>query len=290
MRGAVFRFAPSPNGRLHLGHAYSALLNRDLAAAWGGQFLLRIEDIDPVRATPETIAGVEADLAWLGLAWPRPVRRQSRHMAEYGRAARRLRSAGLLYPCRCSRGEIAEIVTAHDARAAAPWPRDPDGSPVYPGTCRPWAGADAQIAAVEPPAWRLDMAAALARLGPVVWTRFDRDGGERVVEAQPARWGDPVIVRKDVPTSYHLSVVLDDALQGVTHVVRGLDLEAATDIHAVLQALLGLRPPLYQHHALVLGRDGAKLSKSKGSESLATIRDAGVDAATIRRQLGFEND
>ncbi|WP_430913959.1 tRNA glutamyl-Q(34) synthetase GluQRS [Methylobacterium sp. sgz302541] len=279
----VFRFAPSPNGRLHLGHAYSALLNEDMARRLGGRLLLRIEDIDPVRSRPELVAGIFSDIDWLGIAFEAPVRRQSEHMAEYRHALEGLAGRGLAYPCFCSRGQIAAMVAA-DA------PRDPDGGPLYPGTCRALSGEEAarRRAAGEPHAWRLDMARALAQApGPHAYTAFDAEGGERRLSADPARWGDPVIGRRDVPTSYHLAVVLDDAAQGVSHVVRGQDLEAATDLHVLLQELLGLASPAYHHHALLRGPDGEKLAKSKGSESLADLRARGASAADLRARLGF---
>lgn len=291
MTRPVFRFAPSPNGRLHLGHAYSALLNDCMARQAGGRFLLRIEDIDPVRSKPDLVEAIFTDLAWLGLGWEEPVRRQSQHLDDYARAFGTLRGAGLVYPCFCTRGEIAELTASAAARAGILAARDPDGAPLYPGTCRGLSAAEGQARGVEDrvPAWRLDTARALASTDPslLVWTRFERDGSESLVEARPMRWGDPVLVRRDVATSYHLSVVTDDALQGVTHVVRGRDLEAATDLHVLLQALLGLPRPRYHHHELVLDPNGAKLAKSHGSTSLAHARDAGTSSAVIRLQLGF---
>ncbi|NNM74249.1 tRNA glutamyl-Q(34) synthetase GluQRS [Enterovirga aerilata] len=285
----ILRFAPSPNGRLHLGHAYSALLNDAVAHRLGGIWLLRIEDIDLVRATPENIAGIEEDLAWLGLSWPQPVRRQSGHMAEYLAGAERLRRAGLLYPCGCSRSEIAATVAAWESKTGGRWPRDPDGTPLYPGTCRnlPRAGRESLLAAGGRVAWRIDMAAASAAAGPVSWRGFDPDGRDWSVAARPERWGDLVLVRKETPTSYNLSVVLDDAAQGVTHVVRGVDLEAATDIHALLGRLFDLPRPLYHHHALLTDEGGRKLSKSRSSVSLAALRAAGESPEDIRRRLGF---
>lgn len=285
----VLRFAPSPNGRLHLGHAYSALLNDRVARDLGGTWLLRIEDIDPARAGEPNIAGIEEDLAWLGLAWPRPVRRQSRHMAEYRAAADRLRAAGHLYPCFCMRGDIAGAVADRERDTDQVWPRDPDGSPIYPGTCRGLSRAEAEsrVAERRPHAWRLDMASALAGLPPVTWRTFDPGHFERVIVARPERWGDVVIVRKEVATSYHLSVVCDDAVQVITHVVRGADVEAATDIHALLTARLGLAAPIYHHHGLLTDPAGLKLSKSRDSHSLRAMRDAGEDAAAIRQRLGF---
>jgi glutamyl-Q tRNA(Asp) synthetase len=286
---ARLRFAPSPTGRLHLGHAYSALLNDAVARGLGGTWLLRIEDIDPARATPENVAGIEEDLAWLGLDWPKPPRRQSEHMAAYRAAADRLRADGLLYPCFCSRGEIAAAVTSRERTEGRAWPRDPDGAPLYPGTCRhlPAGEVARLLEAGRPHAWRLHMAAALDGLVAPGWTAFDPAGADRLVRAHPARWGDPVIVRKEVPTSYHLAVVVDDAAQGITHVVRGTDLEAATDIHAVLAARLGISLPRYHHHGLLLDAAGLKLAKSRGSESLRALREAGETAASVRRRLGF---
>jgi len=286
----VFRFAPSPNGRLHLGHACSALLNADFAGRFSGRLLLRIEDIDLTRCRPAYVAGIVEDLTWLELRWEEPVRRQSEHFDLYRAAAATLKAEGLLYPCFCSRKALAEAVARREAATGTPWPRDPDGAPIYPGTCKGLDAAEAErrIAAGEPHALRIDMEAALKRAGGVFfYERFDRDGKVERVEAQPARWGDTVIVRKDIPTSYHLSVVVDDALQGVSHVVRGKDLEAATDLHVLLQRLLGLPTPLYHHHDLVLDQTGDKLAKSRGSEALADLRARGVSAEAVRRLLGF---
>ena len=279
----VLRLAPSPNGYLHLGHAYSALLNDELARRTGGRLLLRIEDIDPARSRPEYVAQVLDDLAWLGVRWEAPVRRQSEHFSDYRAAADKLAARGLLYPCFASR---AEIEVAAGASAAT----DPDGAPLYPGI---WRGADpAEIARRkangEAFALRLDMARALASLGePLSHKAFELDdlSTHGPVSATPARWGDAVIVRKETPTSYHLSVVHDDALQGVTHVVRGADLTAATDLHRLLQALLGLPPPAYHHHRLIAGPGGRKLSKSLGDTSLAQLRREGATPDDIRRIL-----
>lgn len=289
MTKPVFRFAPSPNGRLHLGHAYSALLNDDFARRLDGRFLLRIEDIDLTRCRPGFEAAIYEDLAWLGLAWEEPVRRQSEHFGDYHRALSVLKGRGMVYPCFCSRKDIAEAVACREA-GGAPWPRDPDGAPLYPGTCRrlPSEEADRRIADGKVHAWRLDMEKALLQgPGPHGYGRFDRMMHEVPCRADPGRWGDAVLVRKDTPTSYHLSVVVDDALQGVTHVVRGKDLEAATDLHVLLQELLGLPTPLYHHHGLVRDPEGDKLSKSRRSEALAALRERGVSAAEVRRRLGF---
>lgn len=280
---SVLRFAPSPNGRLHLGHAYSALLNEAMARRLGGRLILRIEDIDPVRSRPELVAALLDDLAWLGIAFEEPVRRQSEHMASYRAALDGLTARGLAYPCFCSRGEIAAAV-------ASDGPRDPDGSPLYPGTCRRLAPEEAarRITAGEPHSRRIAMDRALAEApGRHGYTVFDREDRHSPAPADPSRWGEAVIARRDVPTSYHLAVVLDDAAQGITHVVRGQDLEAATDLHVLLQALLGLPSPAYHHHALMLGADGQKLAKSKGSESLADLRARGLGPSAIRERLGF---
>lgn len=282
---AHLRFAPSPNGRLHRGHAYSALLNAEIARHLGGRLSLRIEDIDPVRSRPELIAAIVEDLTWLGVGWSGPVRRQSEHLAEYAAARDGLAAAGLLYACFCSRGEIRERVAA-----CAESPRDPDGVPLYPGTCRDLdpAAARVRIAAGAPHTWRLDMGRALAAApGLHGYAAFAPDGTERRVVADPARWGDAVIARRDVPTSYHLAVVHDDAAQGITHVVRGQDLEAATDLHVLLQRLLGLPSPRYHHHGLIRDAEGEKLAKSRGSVALADLRAQGVAAAALRGALGF---
>ncbi len=280
----VFRFAPSPNGRLHLGHAYSALFTWSAACALGGTCLLRIEDIDLERSRPEFVAGIFEDLHWLGLNWPEPVMHQSRRLAAYRAAAGRLRDLCLLYPCFCTRSEIAAAAGVDPAR-------DPDGAPLYPGSCRdldPEVAAG-RLAEGHPAQWRLDMAEATDRAGLVTYTAAMPLAGDRpqVRYAAPARWGDVVLVRKDTPTSYHLSVVVDDAAQGVTHVTRGRDLEAATDIHALLQMILGLPSPIYTFHRLILDGGGEKLAKSRGSEALADLRAAGWSAADVRRHLGF---
>ena len=290
MTQPVFRFAPSPTGRLHLGHAYSALLNASLARERGGRLLLRIEDIDGARSRPEHEAAIYEDLAWLGLSWEQPVRRQSEHMDDYGAAFRRLHRLGILYPCFCTRREIAAAVLSREKAQGFAWASDADGAPLYPGTCRrldPGERAE-RIAAGVAHAWRIDLAAALAEVAaPLRFSRFDLSGREAEELARPRRWGDAIVVRKETPTSYHLSVVVDDALQGVTHVVRGEDLEAATDLHVLLQTLLGLPTPRYHHHGLVRGADGAKLSKSAGAESLADLRGRGIPPAAIRSRLGF---
>ena len=284
---AVTRFAPSPNGHLHVGHALSAIIAHDAARKNGGRFLLRIEDIDLERRRPEFVNAIYEDLAWLGLAWELPVLVQSEHFAEYLKAADKLIAMGLLYPCFASRGEIAA--------AADPAKTDPDGAPLYPGL---WKGASAdtisaRMAAGEAPALRLDMDGALKALArkrgdvPLTFTEVGQDGTRRTIVAEPQRWGDAVIVRKEVPASYHLSVVVDDARQGVTHVTRGEDLFAATDLQRLLQELLDLPEPVYSHHRVIRWADGRKLSKSHRDMGLRVLRAEGATAADIRRVIGF---
>jgi glutamyl-Q tRNA(Asp) synthetase len=287
---AAFRFAPSPNGLLHLGHALSALTNERFASLFEGRLLLRIEDIDLTRCKPAFEQAMRDDLDWLGLHFASEVRRQSEHFADYAQALSVLRRRGLVYPCFCSRQQVRAAVAAEEAQSGRPWPVDPDGAPLYPGLCRELDPSEAErrVAAGEPHVLRLDMKRAQALAGAAVGYRvFDDSGEERQIPARPERWGDVVLARKDVPTSYHLSVVVDDALLGVTHVVRGRDLEAATDIHVVLQRLLGLPSPAYHFHPLLIDETGQKLAKSRQSESLADLRARGVTAAAIRAQLGF---
>lgn len=288
MAPPVFRFAPSPNGELHLGHAYSALLNQHLAGRMDGRVLLRIEDIDGTRTREDYVARIFEDLDWIGYRYEKPVRRQSEHMEDYRAAADRLRAMGLLYPCFASRTEIAAVVAAK----GTDWPRDPDGGPIYPGLYR--GMAENEIArrqsAGEPMAWRIDMAAALTRAValdalPLMATVFDPNGREEQITLDPSVWGDAVIVRKETPTSYHLSVVTDDALQGITHIVRGQDLEAATSLHRLMQALLGLPAPKYLHHRL-LTVEGRKLSKSLRDKSLRALRGEGLTRADVLALIG----
>jgi glutamyl-Q tRNA(Asp) synthetase len=271
----VTRFAPSPTGYLHLGHAASALFAHDLARRAGGRFLLRIEDIDAARCRPEYEAAILEDLAWLGLAWDGAVRRQSDHLADYQAALDRLVRLGVVYPCFCSRKEIAAEIAAAGAA-----PHGPDG-PVYPGTCRA-RGVGAASGNGRPYALRLDVAAGMAIAGPLAW----RDMREGLIEAQPQRFGDPVIARRDAPTSYHLAVTVDDHLQGVTLVTRGDDLFEATHIHRLLQALLGYATPEYQHHKLLLGPDGKRLSKRDGATEIRALREGGHSAAKVREMGG----
>lgn len=285
----VFRFAPSPNGYLHLGHAFSALLNADLARQAESRLLLRIEDIDATRCRPEFEAAIYEDLAWLGMAWETPVRRQSEHFASYRAALDRLAAQGLIYPSFESRAEIARMVAERDANT--PWPRDPDGAPLYPGAAKQLSAheREALMASGAPYALRLDMAAALASAGDLDWTEDgEGPGGETGrVAARPEAWGDVILARKDTPASYHLAVVLDDALQGVTEVVRGQDLFWSTSVHRLLQRLLDLPAPRYRHHALLRDAAGAKLSKSTQATGLRELRAEGVTPAEVRRRIGL---
>jgi glutamyl-Q tRNA(Asp) synthetase len=285
----VFRFAPSPNGYLHLGHAFSALLNHDLAQRAGGRLLLRIEDIDPARCRPEYEDAIYEDLGWLGVRWEAPVRRQSGHFADYRHALEKLSAQGLVYPSFESRAEIAKLVAAREADGA--WPRDPDGAPLYPGTAKQLSADERRrlIASGAPYALRLDMGAALARAGELTWTEQGEgpDGETGAVAANPQAWGDVILARKETPTSYHLSVVVDDALQGVTDVVRGQDLFHATSVHRLLQRLLGLPEPAYRHHRLIRDEAGAKLAKSSGSTGLRELRAAGKTPTDISRMVGL---
>jgi glutamyl-Q tRNA(Asp) synthetase len=285
----VFRFAPSPNGYLHLGHAYSALLNCDLARRAGGRLLLRIEDIDTTRCKPEFETAIYQDLAWLGIAWETPVRRQSEHLAYYRDAIERLSAQGLVYRSFESRAEIAKLVAQRDA--TGPRPRDPDGAPLYPGTAKSLSPDERTrlLQSGAPYALRLDMEAARARAGDVAWAEHGEgpNGETGVVTAQPQAWGDVILARKETPTSYHLSVVLDDALQGVTEVVRGQDLFWATSVHRVLQQLLDLPQPVYRHHRLVLDAAGRKLSKSTRATGVRELRTQRVTPADIRRLVGL---
>jgi glutamyl-Q tRNA(Asp) synthetase len=352
----VFRFAPSPNGELHLGHALSALLNFEMAEAAGGQFLLRIEDIDPARCRPEFEAGIYDDLRWLGLTWEEPVRRQSEHIEEYGAALDDLQERGLVYPAFLSRAAVKTRVAAFEAEGGV-WPRDPDGTPLYPTEER---GLDPEIAARRIAAgerhmWRLDMGKAFSDvllvrlppsalpgifpsrgetdsqrplapasvsqvrrekrrqpisplegempgraeggvatdtagdwpLQPLTWTETS-SGRPASIPADTSIWGDVVLWRWDAPSSYHLSVVLDDALQGVTHVVRGRDLYHATPVHRLLQTLFGLPEPIYYHHPLLMDENGEKLSKSLGSTGLRALRESGITPSDVRRRIGLD--
>lgn len=260
MSRPVFRFAPSPNGFLHLGHAYSALLNARLAAEADGRLLLRIEDTDETRSRPEFVQAIFEDLSWLGLSWEEPVRVQSQHFDDYEANLARLWQISAIYPCFCSRKKaLANALDTHD----------PDGQPHYGGSCRdvPRQEAEHRIARGDIHGWRLDMS--------------------RVGDADSSVWGDAMIAKRRVGSSYHIAVVTDDALQGVTHVVRGQDIAPATPLHLLLQRLLGLPTPHYHHHELIRDEAGQKLSKSLASTSLRQLRAEGVSAQDIRSRLGF---
>ena len=290
----VFRFAPSPNGDLHLGHALSACLIVEMAEESGGTFLLRIEDIDPARCRPEYEMQIYEDLRWLGLTWPEPVRRQSEHADFYRLGLERLKEQGLVYPAFLSRAEVKARVASFEADGEI-WPRDPDGTPHYPTDER---GLDPAIAAKriaggERHMWRLDMdkalISALRHLPPphaLTWLETGH-GTPETIDGDPSLWGDVVLWRWDAPSSYHLSVVMDDALQGITHVVRGLDLMPATPVHRLLQTLLDLPVPEYHHHRLLEDDDGEKLAKSRQSTGLRTLRQQGWTPSDIRRRIGL---
>jgi glutamyl-Q tRNA(Asp) synthetase len=275
---AIFRFAPSPTGYLHLGHAVSAIIGHDWARHIGGRFLVRIENTDPDRVRPEFEAGILDALAWLQLTWDGPVRRQSEHFDTYRAAAGRLHALGLLYPCQATRTEL-------EALAGTDGPRDPDGAP---RVRRAGGATEYQHDPDRPLQMRLDMARAIEMAHAIAgdaalrYTSIDRDGRTTEVAANPGDWGDVVVQRKGTPTSYHLSVVVDDALQGVTHVTRGRDLLRATDLHRILQVLLRLPPPLYHHHGLLLDDSGRKLAKTRNSKSLLDLRRDGVTPDDIR--------
>ena len=258
------RFAPSPNGPLHLGHAYAAIIAHDLARVRGGEFLLRIEDIDGDRSRAALAQEFIADLGWLGLTWAGAVVHQSSRLAAYAAAAGQLQAMGLLYPCHCTRTEVVAAATR----------QGPDG-PVYPGTCRGRA--------VDPhgAAWRLDVAGAMTQAGPMTWT--DELAGEQL--ARPEIFGDVVLVRKDAPASYHLAATMDDATDGISLVTRGADLFAASHIHRLLQALLGLPVPTWHHHGLLMDTAGRKLAKRRNSSSLADRRRAGEDGVALAAAL-----
>ena len=260
----VTRFAPSPNGPLHLGHAWSAIVAHDLASARGGRFLLRIEDIDGARSRPELAAEFRADLTWLGLDFD-DVPAQSTRLASYAAAAEHLRAAGLLYPCTCTRTHIEALA-----------PRMGAEGPIYPGTCK-----GRPVDPALPAAWRLDIEAAMGKAGPLIW----EDEVHGTQAADPREFGDVVLVRKDAPASYHLAATLDDAADGVTLVTRGMDLFAATHVHRLLQALLGLPVPRWHHHPLLLDASGQKLAKRRGSPSLADRRAAGEDGRALADAL-----
>lgn len=287
MSPPVFRFAPSPNGYLHLGHALSAVLNADIARQSGGNLLLRIEDIDRARCKAEYEQAIYDDLAWLGIDWEKPVRRQSEHFDAYRDALATLQARGLVYASFESRGDIAALVTAR----GGDWPRDPDGAPLYPGSRASMSDAErrTRMEAGEPYALRLDMKAAIAGTAGLTWREEGGgpDGESGVVDARPEAWGDVILARKEMPTSYHLSVVVDDALQGVTHVVRGQDLFRATGVHRLLQTLLNLPQPLYRHHRLIRDPAGRKLSKSTQATALRSLRARSVTPADIRRMVGL---
>jgi glutamyl-Q tRNA(Asp) synthetase len=271
----VTRFAPSPTGKLHLGHAWSALQAHDFARARGGAFLLRIEDIDPGRARAEHVDSIIEDLLWLGLNWDGEIAYQSERLDLYSEALDRLMSDGLVYPCFCTRAEVAAEIAA-----SASAPHGPEG-PVYPGTCRKLPASERKMRMSERPhAWRLDMVRALQGTGPLHWLE-----GDQAVTASPEIFGDVVIARKDAPASYHLAVTIDDSAQGISDVVRGADLRSSTHVHRLLQALLELRSPVYHHHDLLLDLQGRRLAKREGAPTLMKLREAGHDPVELVEAL-----
>jgi glutamyl-Q tRNA(Asp) synthetase len=273
----ITRFAPSPTGKLHIGHGWSALLAHDFARAQDGEFRLRIEDIDGTRSRPEHVADIIEDLSWLGVHWDGPVVMQSQHLENYRAAVAALAADGLAYPCFCTRSDIARAIA--DSASA---PHGPDG-PAYPGLCRHLSDSERQsrISAGESHAWRLAMNEAVRRAGPLDWT--DLDTG--LVAADPLPFGDIVLSRKDAPGSYHLCATLDDAKMGISHVLRGHDLKAATHVHRLLQALLGLPTPAYRFHPLLVDGEGKRLAKRSGGLSLAELRAAGTDPDRLADDL-----
>ncbi|MEI4506514.1 tRNA glutamyl-Q(34) synthetase GluQRS [Sphingopyxis sp. CCNWLW253] len=266
------RFAPSPTGELHLGHAYSAVLAHDAARGAGGKFLIRIDDIDGSRSRESFVGASLADLAWLGIEWDGDPVRQSARLGDYAASLDKLRARGLVYPCFCTRADIAASLSA---------PHGPSGA-IYPGTCRGLSETErTRRLADEPHCWRLDTVRALAESGDLQW----EEAGQGLRSADPAAHGDIVLARKDAPASYHLASTLDDADMGVTHVIRGADLIASTDVHRLLQALLDLPTPLYRHHALVCGADGKRLAKRDAAASLASLRAAWIDGRALAADL-----
>ena len=266
------RFAPSPTGELHLGHAYSAVLAHDAARGAGGRFRIRIDDIDGSRSREDYVAASLADLAWLGLDWDGDPVRQSARLGDYAAALADLRTRGLVYPCFCTRADIAASLSAPHGLSGA----------IYPGTCRGLSdGERQQRVAIAPHCWRLDTARAGAETGSLQW----EEAGQGLRFADPLAHGDIVLARKDAPASYHLASTLDDAAMGVTHVIRGADLIASTDVHRLLQALLGLATPIYRHHALVCGPDGKRLAKRDAAASLASLRATGIDGMKLAADL-----
>jgi glutamyl-Q tRNA(Asp) synthetase len=277
----ITRFAPSPTGYLHIGHAYSALIARETAQKAGGRFILRMEDIDGVRCKPDFEAAIYEDLAWLGMEWETPVRRQSDHMADYADALAKLDKAGLIYPCFCTRADIKTEI-AHMGGA----PHN-IGGPVYPGICSNLSDEkrETHLKAGREHAIRLRMEQAVDKTGPLAW----HDLGRGPIPADPLRHGDVVLARKDIPTSYHLAVTIDDAKQGITLITRGEDLVEFTDIHRVLQALLGLEVPRYHHHKLLTDAKGRRYAKRDRSLTIRALRAAGLSPEEVRAMAGFED-
>lgn len=286
MAKPVFRFAPSPNGLLHLGHAYSALLNQKMARAAGGKLLLRIEDIDTTRCTQKLETQMLKDLEWIGFEWDEKPRRQSEHFEDYAQALKKLEELGLIYPSSLSRGQIKKLITEKENHGES-WPKDPDGTPLYPGCEKELSKTEHihLIANSQTYALRIDMEKAAEKIEhEISWIEI---GFEKPIIGEPLNWGDVILARKDFPVSYHLCCTLDDASQGITHVVRGKDLYHATSIHILLYELLDLKTPLYHHHKLILDDNSDKLSKSKAHTSLMELRQSGMTAEELQTKLGF---
>lgn len=286
------RFAPSPNGYLHLGHAYSALLNGKICSNIGAELLVRMEDIDQTRSRPEFVDAIYEDLKWLGLTWLEPVMAQSKRFSAYEEKLNWLIEQKLVYRAFLSRKEIRAFADAHRSKTGCDWPSDPDGAPLYPDLCKKLSPAISDQRAKDGEAftWRLDMAKAITLLdGDLSWTEYDLEFNPSIIKADPAAWGDVIMARKDVPTSYHLSVVLDDAAQDIDLIVRGMDLYHSTSVHRLLQRLFGLPEPGYFHHKLILDEDGRKLSKSNQDTSLRALRDEqSLTPVEIKKMLGFQ--
>lgn len=292
VRQSVLRFAPSPNGFLHLGHAFSALTNQSLAREMGGRLLVRIEDVDRERCRPQFERAIFDDLAWLGLEWEEPVRRQSKHSQDHLAVLDLLIGEGLVYPAFLSRKQAREQIAQRLSKGEI-WPHDPDGVPHYPGEERAWTCQEQEraIADGRPFTWRLDTQKALSVVkSPIQWSETGHGpaGETGLVAASPAHWGDVALARSDGTIGYHLAVTVDDALQGITHVVRGVDLFHATCVHRLLQELLGYPIPIYHHHRLVLGEDGRKLSKNRGDVAITALRAAGMQLEDIKRLIAFD--
>lgn len=294
MAHAIFkrlRFAPSPNGYLHLGHAFSALLNQKIALQLDAELLLRMEDIDQTRVREEYVSAIYEDLIWLGLSWPEPIMLQSQRFEAYHAKLEWLIEEGFAYRAFLSRKEIKNYAVETNQKNSHDWPRDPDGAPLYPDLCKQQSRklSDQRADDGEAFTWRLDMQKAISYINrELTWSEYDLNFTKTVIKADPSVWGDVIIARRDTPTSYHLSVVIDDATQDIDLVVRGMDLYHASSVHRLLQVLFDLPEPGYIHHKLILGKDGRKLSKSSQDTSIRSLRDdEGQTLSQIKQMLGL---